>query len=441
MIDMSGLTVIIVMFGLLIIVLMCGVPVLFAFGSIGVIVILLLWGTKSIPAAVVYSTFDVMNWYTIVAVPMFVFMAMILQSSGVLDDLFICMRQWLAPIPGGLAIAVIVVSVFIAAMSGTLYTGILTLGITAVPLMLKYGYHKDIAIGPVLAGGCMASLIPPSIDFIIYGALAQQSVGRLFMAGVVPGLTMAALFMTYIAIRCIIRPSHGPILSQEERVGWTKKIVSLRSIFLPSLVIFAVLGSLFFGVTHATEAAGLGALGAMICAAVRRKLSWQSVQQGAVKTLKVSAMCVWLLIGAFCFKNVFVLAGGPQFITDWTMGLNISPLALIAVMQFVVLVLGCFISDVPIMLITLPVFLPIVDILGFSRIWFGVLMFCNFQAAYLTPPFGFGLFLMRSVAPKGITMKDVIRSVLPFIPMQLTVLVVVLFFPQVALWLPGKMVG
>jgi len=326
-------------------------------------------------------------------------------------------------------------------MSGVVASGIVILGIIAVPIMLKIGYSKEMAIGPVLAGGCLASLIPPSVAFIIYGSLAEVSIGQLFVGGIVPGLILGGLFTTYIIVRCYRNPILAPRLPPEERAGWGQKFASLRGLVLPFCLIGGVLGTIFLGVASPTEAASVGAAGALVCAAVKGTLKWSDVKDVMISTLSISGMVIWVFVGAFCFKGVFVLSGGPAFITVWISTLDVPPMAIIGLMQIIFIVLGCFVQEIVIQLITLPVFLPVVDLLGFSRLWFGVLFLTNVQMSYLTPPFGFALFFMRGIAPEGISMGDIIRSVLPFLPLQVIAIAIVMFFPQVATWLPSIMVG
>lgn len=441
MIELSPLVVMLIMFGSLTVLLLTGMPVVFALGGIGVILLLLLWGTKVMPPIVPGSAFYVMTWYVILAIPLFIFMSMILRSSGVVEDLFRSIRLWLARIPGGLAMACVLVCVITSAMSGLTATGVLILGIIAVPLMLKFGYSKEIAIGPVLAAAALASLIPPSDTFIVYGALALVSVGQLFIGGIIPGLLLASLFIIYIGIRCYLNPELGPPLPPEERVSWWGKIVSLRALVLPGVLIIAILGSIFMGICSPTEAAGVGAMGALVIAAIKRKLTWQALKEACIETVKISSMVMWIFFAATIFKSVFVLSGGPHFVTDWIVGLGIAPLGVIGVMQVAFILLGMFVQTLVMLLIGMPVFLPVVDALGLSRVWFGVLFLANSQIGDLTPPFGSALFYMRSIAPEGVTMADIIRSVLPLIPLQVIVVLLVLFFPQLALWLPGLMLG
>ena len=441
MIELSSLTIMIIMFASLIVLLLTGLPVLYCLGAIGVILLFLVWGPKVAPYALTANAFDVMGHYSLIAIPLFVFMAMVLRSSGVAEELFLAIRLWFDRIPGGLSIAVVAVSVVIAAMSGVIATGIVVLGIIAVPLMLKMGYSKEMALGPVMAGGSLAQLIPPSTGFIVFGSLAEISVGQLFVGGLVPGLILAGLFALYIGIRCYLKPELGPPLPPEERGSWREKFIALKGLVLPGALIIAVLGSIFLGVACATEAAAIGAVGALVCAAIRRNLSWQSVKEACITTGKVTSMLIWIFFGAYCFKSVFVLSGGPHTVTEWVAGLGIASLSIVGIMQVIFGIMGCFVQEVIIQMISLPVFLPIIDNLGLSRLWFGVLFLTTAQLSFLTPPVGFALFYMKSVAPEEISMSDIIRSVLPFIPLQVITVLLVLFIPELALWLPKLMIG
>lgn len=439
--DLGPLAVMLIMFGSLIVLLMSGLPVVFGMGAIGTLLVFVLWGPTVAPFALNANAFAVMSNYSLIAIPFFVFMALILRSSGVAHDLFSSMRLWFDRVPGGMAMAVVAVSVVIAAMSGVIATGIVILGIVAVPEMLRVGYSKEMALGPVMAGGCLAQLIPPSTGFIVYGSLAEVSVGRLFVGGIVPGLLLAGLFMLYIGIRCTLKPELAPAIPKENRGSMREKITSLRSLILPGALIVVVLGSVFFGVAAATEAAALGAGGAIVCAAIRRRLTWTDVREACISTGKVTAMLIWIFFGAYCFKTVFVVAGGPHYVTEWVAGLNIDDTSIIGVMQLIFITMGCFVQEVVIQLISMPVFLPIVDSLELSRLWFGVLFLTTAQLSFLTPPFGFALFYMKSVAPEGVGMSDIVKSVLPYIPLQIIPVILVLLFPVLATWLPGLMIG
>ncbi len=440
MIDLSPPVVLLIMFSSLALVILSGLPVAFVLGGIGVILTILVWGTTPLTFSLTANAFMIMTWYTIIAVPLFVFMSVILRTSGVVEDLFYSIRLWFGRVPGGLAVAVVVVSVFIAAMSGITATGILILGIVALPLMLKLGYSKGLAMGSIIAGSALGELIPPSTGFIFYAAIANASTGQLFMGGIIPGFIMSGLFIAYVEIRCLLNPALGPPLPPEERGSWREKFSSLKGLILPLALIAAVLGSIFMGVACATESAGIGAIGALVCAAVRRNLSWKSIKQASIVTFEISSMAVWIIIGSFCFKSVFTAAGGPQFVAAWVVSLNIASLSAIFVMLVCLWLMGCFITDAVIIMIAVPVFLPVVEALGYTSVWFGVVFLCALQSASLTPPFGWGFFSMRSVAPEGITMRDIIRACLPFIPLQIITTPLVLFLPKLALWLPSLMI-
>lgn len=425
-----------ILFGGLIILLFLGLPVSFALGGMAVLTILLLWGANTL-GILATGAWAVMNFYTLVAVPLFIFMAIILEGAGIADAMFRSMRLWFGGMAGGLAMGVVFICTIIAAMSGISATGVITMGILALPVMLKLGYNKTIAIGPILAGGALGFLIPPSISFIVYGALAQVSIGKLFVGGLVPGLMLSIMYVVFIYIRCRLNPSLGPPLPPEERVGLKEKIVSLRSLVAPALLIMAVLGTIFLGIASPTEAASVGAAGAMACAAINRRLNWAMVKRATFETFKIGGMVMWIMIGAYAFKAVFTGVGGPAFARSFVLGLEVSPIFVILMMQLSYMFLGCFLEEMTIMMITLPAYLPIVSALGYDLVWFGVLFIVNMQMAYLTPPFGFCLFYMRGVAPKDITMGDIYRSVIPFVGMQFIGVMAVLFFPQLAVWLPN----
>jgi len=440
MFDISPQIIALIMFGSLLLLLALGLPVTFALGGVGVMIIILAWGPEALAIAA-NNAWATMCFYTLVAIPLFFFMAMILQASGIAEDLFRSVRLWFGRVPGGLAIGVVFICTIIAAMTGLAGTGVITMGLLALPIMLKLNYNKTIAIGPVMAGGALGFLIPPSVIFIIYGALCGVSIGRLFLGGLIPGLILSALYILYIGIRCYFQPELGPPLPPEERVGWKEKILSLKSMFLPALLIMAVLGTIFLGICSPTEAAAAGAVGAVACAAIHRRLSWKMIKEAAYSTFRMSGMVMWILIGAYCFKAVFIGVGGPALARDFVTGLDVPPIFIIFLMQVSYMILGCFIEELPILMITMPAYLPIVADLGYDITWFGVLFIVNMQMAFLTPPFGFCLFYMRGVAPPEVTMGDIYRSILPFIPLQLTCVLLLMFFPQLALWLPDLVFG
>jgi len=435
MLDVSPLITALIMFGSLLLLLAMGLPVTFVLGGVAVMTILLVWGPHAL-AITAQNAWGTMLFYTLIAIPLFLFMAMILKASGIAEELFRSVRLWFGRVPGGLAIGVVLICTLIAAMTGLASTGVVTMGVLVLPIMLKLGYNKTIAIGPIMAGGALGFLIPPSVIFIIYGALYSVSIGRLFLGGLIPGLILATLYILYIGTRCYFQPNLGPPLPPEERVSLKQKILSLKSIFLPMVLIMAVLGTIFLGICSPTEAAAAGAVGAMVCSAINRRFNWAMVREAAYSTFRTTGMVMWILIAAYAYKAVFIGVGGPGIVGSFVSGLDVPPIFIIGLMQISYMILGCFIEELPILLITMPAYYPIVVGLGYDLTWFGVLFIVNMQMAFLTPPFGFCLFYMKGVAPPGVSMGDIYRSVLPFIPLQLIGLLLVMFFPQLALWLP-----
>lgn len=424
-----------VLFGGLALGLIFGLPMAFTLGCSALFAGLVYQGTSIFPV-VVRNTYGPMLYLVMIAVPCFIFMAAVLERSGIADDLYAAMHQWLGPLNGGLAMSTVLICTVIAAMSGVSTAGVVTMGLIALPIMLKKGYHKTVAIGPILAGGVLGILIPPSVSFIIYGMLTRTSIGRLFAGGIIPGMILATLYITYIGIRCWRRPADGPAIPKEERVSLKEKLALSRGLILPVLLIFTVLGSIFAGIASPTEAAAVGAFGAIICAAIHRRLNWQLLRDAAMRTATINGMIMWILFGAFIFAATFIQTGGPTVVKEFVLGLAVAPIVVIFVMQLSYFILGCLVDEITILFITIPIYMPILVGLGYDPVWFGVLFIVNMQMAYLTPPFGFTLFYMRGIAPPGVTLMDIYRSILPFIGLQAIGLMLVLFIPQLALWLP-----
>jgi tripartite ATP-independent transporter DctM subunit len=429
-----------ILFGGLFVGLVFGLPMAFTLGGAAIVAGFIFQGF-TIVELVIRSTYGPMTNLILVALPLFILMASVLERSGIADDLFTAMHQWTGPLRGGIAIAVVGICTIIAAMSGVSTAGVVTMGIIALPVMLRKGYNKSIAIGPILAGGALGILIPPSTTFIVYGMLTRTSIGRLFAGGIIPGLILSVLYMSYIGIRCYFQPQLGPPLPKEERVSTIEKIKLSRGLVLPILLIVAVLGSIFGGVASPTESAAVGALGAVICAAIHRRLNWAMFREAAVRTASVTGMVMWILFGAFCFASVFISTGGPTAVKEFVTGLDVPPILVIFMMQVSYMILGCFMDEITILFLTIPIYMPILVGFGYDPVWFGVLFIVNMQMAYLTPPFGLTLFYMRGIAPPGVTLMDIYRSVIPFVGIQLIVLILVLFFPQLSLWLPDVVFG
>jgi len=420
--------------------LITGLPMAFTLASSSIIATWIFMGPEIFPF-VAMNISGMMRSMVLIAMPLFIFMACVLQGSGVVDALYDAMHQWLGPLRGGLSMATVLICTIIAALSGVTTTGVVTMGLIALPIMLKHSYNKGIAIGPILAGGALGLLIPPSVPFIIYGMMARVSIGRLFAGGIIPGLMLSFLYVSYIGIRSYFQPHLAPALPPEERVSVKRKIVLTRGLILPILLVAAVLGAIFGGIASPTEAAAIGAAGAIVSAAVHRKLNWQLLKEAGYRTMAVNGMIMWILFGAFCFSSIFFQTGGPQLVRDVLIGLAVEPIHVFLVMLGILIILGCFVDGITQMMITLPIFLPTVLELGYDPVWFGVLFMVQAQISYLTPPFGFTLFYMKGVAPPEVTMGDIYRSILPFIGLQSIGLLAVLFFPQLALWLPDVVFG
>lgn len=418
------------------ILLALGLPVAFTLGGVSVIFCLLFWGVDGL-FIIVGRALGMMETVVMVAAPLFVFMAMVLESSGVAEDMYETMYRWSGPLRGGLAIGTVAICTILAAMSGIATTGVLTMGIIALPEMLKRGYNKTIAVGSVLAGGTLGPLIPPSIVLILYGIVARVSIGALFAAGLFPGLLLAILFIVYIYIRCRLNPSDGPCLPPEERVDWREKLVFLRGVILPIILVVLVLGSIYAGVATPTEAAAVGALGALGCAAVRGKLNSKLLKKSALATMKIMGFIMWILISAQMFATIYTGIGAPRLVADLLAAHPVSPLMMLIIIQIVWFLLGCVMDAISILVLTAPLLLPLLPYFGFDPLWFGILYAVNTQTGYITPPFGTMLFIIRGIVPEGVTVGDIYRSVIPFVILQLIGLVVCIAFPPIVTWLPN----
>jgi tripartite ATP-independent transporter DctM subunit len=425
----------IVLFGGLLLLLFLGVPVAFAIGALCVPLIFLLWGQSGL-LTLVTTTVGTITDPTLITIPLFVLMGNFLLHSGISDRLFQALSYWLSGVRGGLAIVSVAVCVALDMCTG-FGPGILTMGMIAVPAMLKRGYDKRLAVGTVLAGGA-GDILPPSIIMIIFAYVARVSVGRLFFAGFIPGFVLAGSYMLYVAIRCYLQPQLAPPLA--EAVTWKMRTASLREVVPPTLLIVAVLGSIFLGIATPTEAAAVGAFGAFLCCLGYRRFSWKMLRTSCLETLKISGMVLWILVAATLFGITTNMAGIRELVIGVTSGLPVNPWVILIGMQLILLVFGMFMDDYAIVTICAPIFIPIAASLGFDLIWFSIVFILNMQVAYLTPPFGWALILMRGVAPPEITTADIWRSVPPFIGIQVLVLVLTMLLPQLALWLPGKMI-
>jgi tripartite ATP-independent transporter DctM subunit len=420
-------------------ILLMGVPLAFATGAVAVVFTYALFGAPGL-TLVVSRIFTLMGNYVLISVPLFIFMACILERAGIAEAIFRAVYVWAGPLPGGLAVAVIFSCALMAAMVGVIGAEIVTMGVIALPAMLARKYDKQLALGCICAGGGLATLIPPSVVFIMYGLTAGVSIGQLYSAGVIPGLVLAGAYVAYIIVRCLISPELAPPAPPAERGRpLREKLALLRDLILPGLVAFGVLGSLYFGIATPTEAAGVGVVGAIIAMIFNRRFSWSAIVQAVEDTTKVTVMLYWLFFGSSALIGVYTLAGGTRLIQDAMASLPVSPLIVVIIMQVIWIILGCFIDWIGILLLTAPIFVPVAEKLGFDPVWLGVLFCLNMQISYISPPFGPAAFYLKGVTPPGITLGHIFSSIWPYLCLQVFVLGLVIAFPQIALWLPSTM--
>ena len=428
----------ILFFGSLLVFLVLGLPLTFVLGGVSMIFIYFTWGPEAF-YMVAAQTWGAMNKFTLVAVPLFIFMAMILERSGVAKGLYEMMYLWFGPVAGGLAIGTVVICAIFSAMCGISGAAVVSMGTIALPSMLQRNYDKELALGCINSGGGWGILIPPSVIMILYALISGESVGRLFAGGVFPGLLLLVLVSSYIGIRCYFQPHLGPALPRQERGDWKRKITALKAVILPIVIVIMVLGSIIGGVTTPTEAAAMGVLGAIISALVYRQFSWAMMKEAAMRTLRLTGMIMWILFGAYCFSAAYHGMGAHQLIENMMQHIPGGPWGTIIFIQFIIFLLAMVLDPAGIMMITVPVFLPIIKAHGFDPLWFGILFVINMEIGYMTPPFGFNLFYLKGIVPPGITMGDIYRSVIPYTLVESLGLALVMIFPQIAVWLPNQL--
>ncbi|MBA7710948.1 C4-dicarboxylate TRAP transporter large permease protein DctM [subsurface metagenome] len=425
------------LFGALLLFLVLGLPLVFCLGGVAIVFLYFLRSPQCASFLIYCNLTSEATSFLLTAIPLFIFMANMLERSGVAEDLYAMMYRWIGRLRGGLAIGTVLISTVIAAMVGLSSAATVTMGIAALPSMLKRGYSKHIAIGAITAGGTLGILIPPSVIMITYAMMAQVSLGRLWVGGILPGLLLSLIFIVYIGVRCHFQPELGPSLPPEERASWREKLISLRAVILPIFLVVLVLGSILMGIATPTEAAAVGAGGSILCAAIYRRLSWQNFKEVNYRTLKLACMIIWILAAATSFRTVYALLEAVEFFKSMLLMVPFGRWGVIIVIQLILLVLGCFLDPWGIVMIAIPVFSPVVEALGFDLIWFGILFVVNMEMGYLTPPVGLNIFYMKGVAPEGITIGDIYRSVVPFVLLQGLALVLIMIFPQLVLWLPS----
>jgi tripartite ATP-independent transporter DctM subunit len=430
------------MFGGLLIGLFMGHPLAFVLGGLAVIFGYLGWG----PACFymfINRTWGIMDNYILVCIPLFIFMAQLLDQSGVAEELFDTMRHVFGPIRGGIAIAVVVVSTLFGACTGIIGASVVTMGLLSMPVMLKYGYNKRLASGAICAGGTLGILIPPSIMLVVMADQAALSLGKLFAGAIIPGLILSFLYISYILIRCWYKPQDGPALSLEERKAISAKKLAMmvvKSMLPPMILILGVLGSIFAGIATPTEAAGVGAFLAFFMTVAYGRFTWDGLKTAIINTAKTTSMVIVVLVGAACFASVFMGSGGGDVVKNLILGLGLGKWGTFIIMMIILFILGMFIDWIGIIMITFPIFLPLAAELGFDKVWFVVAIAVMLQDSFLTPPFGYALFYLKGVAPPEVKTADIFWGAFPFWRLMEVGLICVIIWPETITYLASVLV-
>lgn len=431
-IEVISILIVVGMLGLMLL----GLPLAWSIGAVAVTFCLILFDPQ-VMVMLVSRVFDMSLNYTLMSVPLFVLMAGILQRGGVADGLFKAVSVWAGGVRGGLAVGTIIANAIMASMVGIIGAEIVTFGLIALPEMMKRKYDNNLSLGSIAAGGGLATLIPPSVVFIVYGMTAGCSVGELFLAGVLPGFLLAFMFIFYVIFRVWRRPDSAPIVPEEERnLPLKEKLGTLKQLVMPGLIATGVLGSIYAGIATPSEAAGVGVILAILAALINGKFSWQMMGESLMETLRISAMLAWLFFGAQTIIGVYTLAGGTTFVTNALRAMNLGPWGTIIFMQLIWIFLGCFLDWIGILFLTVPIFLPIVLDMGFDNVWFGLVYCMNMHIAYLSPPFAPSAFYMKSITPPEITMGQIYASTMPYLALTVLATAIVTAWPGLSLWLP-----
>jgi tripartite ATP-independent transporter DctM subunit len=413
-----------------------GLPLAWSIGAVAVTLVLCKFD-PSVMVMLISRVFDMSLNYTLMSVPLFVLMAGILQRSGVAQQLFRAVNVWAGGVRGGIAIGTIIANAIMASMVGIIGAEIVTFGLIALPEMMKNKYDHKLALGSIAAGGGLATLIPPSVVFIVYGMTAGCSVGELFLAGVMPGLMLASMFIFYIIWRCWRHPEAAPLVSEEIRnMPLREKVATLKELAMPVGIAGGVLGSIYAGIATPSEAAGVGVILVLLSAAINRKLNWPMVRDSLYETLRISCMLTWLFFGAQTIIGAYTLAGGTTFVTNALKALDLGPWGTVILMNLIWIFLGCFLDWIGILFLTAPIFLPLIIDWGFDLVWFGVVYCMNMHVAYLSPPFAPSAFYTKSITPPDITMTQIYMAILPYLYWTLLATAIVTAWPGLSLWLP-----
>ena len=433
-------TTLILMLAVLMVILLSGIPIAFAFLLFNLLGIFYFMGPNGLSTLSV-SLFSSISKFIIAPVPLFIFMGTVMFHSGMAKRVIDIIDSWMGRMPGRLSVLTLVSGTVFSTLSGSTIATCGTLGTLLVPEMENRGYHKSMAIGPIMGVGGLAMIIPPSALAVVLGSLGRISIGKLLIGGILPGLLIAALYLTYIIGRCYLQPSVAPIYVVD-RTALTKRIMDTAKYALPMLlIIVAVLGSIFFGIATPTEAAALGAVTSLILCAIYGKLNWKTIGDASMGAVKITAMVFLIIAGSMAFSQILAFSGVSRELIQVITKLEVSPLLILLGMLFTTLILGTFMEQIAIMMITLPVYMPVIRAFGFDDVWFGILMLINIEIALTTPPFGMLCFVMKGVAPVDTSMTDVYKAAIPFIICDIIAIVFLIFFPRIVTFLPNIMRG
>lgn len=422
-----------------VILMLLGMPVAFTFMVVNIIGIFLLWGGANGLEQLTYSIADSVTTFTLMPVPLFILMGELIFLSGIASVLIEVLDKWLGRLPGRLSLLSVGTGTLFSTLTAVSMASVAMLGETLTPEMERRGYKRSMSIGPILAAGGLAHMIPPSDLGVILGAVGQISIGKILMAIIFPGLLLASLYTAYIIIRCWVQPSVAPAYEVSPTPLSEKVIATARYVLPTAIIIFLVIGLIFLGIVTPTEAAASGALGAFVLTILYRRLNWEVLKKSIAGTLRITVMVFMILVGSKAFSQILAFSGATTGMVETALGLPLPPILIIVSMQVVILFMGCFMEVVSIFMITLPIFIPVVLALGFDTVWFAVLFLVNTEMALVTPPFGMSLFVMKGVAPPGTTMGEIFRAGLPFLGLMALAMALIIAFPQIALWLPGIM--
>jgi len=443
MIDLSPEMVTILMLGGLVVAVLTGFPLAIPIGAVALVIGFLTFG-DTVFALIYQQVFAILHNYVLLALPLFVFMGVVLEYSGIADRMYDALFLLLSGFRGGLAIITVLLGTVLAACVGVITASVTVLTTLALPSMIKRGYNHSIATGAICAGGSLGILIPPSVMLVIYGPMARISVGKLFFGAMVPGVVLSLLYISYLGIRCYFQPKLAPVVPVEERTvpALYKVRLFFTSLVPPAFIILSVLGTIFLGIAPPTEAAAIGGFAALLLTAAHRKLNWPTLKNILLRSLNIS--CMVMIIGAMsvAFTGVFLKSGGGKVVQDLVLAAPGGRWGAFAVVMFIYFILGFFIEWIGIFFIMVPILAPLAPILGFDPVWFGIMICVNLQMSFLTPPYAFAIFVLRGVAPPelGVTTADIIRGVIPYIFLVMLALVLCIVFPQIILWLPGMMI-